>query len=76
MIEYEKDFRDYIAILLRRKGLLFWPAAAIFAVAVVVAFVLPPVYRSSATVLIEQPEIPPDLVQSMVTSYAGASTDY
>ena len=70
MIEYEKDLRDYIAILLRRKGLLFWPAAAIFAVAVVVAFVLPPVYRSTATVLIEQPEIPPDLVPSMVTSYA------
>lgn len=70
MIEFEKDLRDYIAILLRRKKLLFWPAAAIFAVAVVVAFVLPPVYRSTATVLIEQPEIPPDLVQSMVTSYA------
>ncbi len=70
MIEYEKDIRDYIAVLLRRKGLLFWPAVAVFTVALGVAFVLPPVYRSTATVLIEQPEIPPDLVQSVVTSYA------
>ncbi len=71
MIEYEKDIQDYIAILLRRKWLGFWPAVVIFPVAVVVAFVLPPVYRSTATVLIEQPEVPADLVQSMVTSYAA-----
>lgn len=34
------------------------------------AFALPPVYRASATILIEQPEIPKELVRSTITSYA------
>jgi len=34
------------------------------------ALTLPPLYRSSATILIEQQEIPQDLVRSTVTSYA------
>ncbi|MDH5572928.1 MAG: lipopolysaccharide biosynthesis protein, partial [Gammaproteobacteria bacterium] len=35
-----------------------------------IAFLLPAVYRSSATILIEQQEIPQDLVRSTITSYA------
>ena len=35
-----------------------------------IAFVLPPVFRSTATILIEQQEIPQDLVRSTVTSFA------
>lgn len=44
--------------------------AGIVALFVLVALLLPPVYRSSATVLIEQQEIPQDLVRSTVTSFA------
>ena len=36
----------------------------------ILAFVLPPVYRSSATILIEEQDIPSDLVRSTITSYA------
>lgn len=35
------------------------------------AFGLPSIYRSEATILIEQQEIPDDLVRSTVTSFAG-----
>lgn len=61
---------DYLALLKRRKTLLIGAVIAVFAISVVVAYVWPPVYRSMATILIEEPEVPSDLVQSTVTSYA------
>lgn len=61
---------DYLALLKRRKTLLIGTVIAVLAISVVVAYVWPPVYRSTATILIEEPEVPSDLVQSTVTSYA------
>ena len=61
---------DYIAILRRRRWYLIVPAVVIFAVAVAVAMLMPATYRSEATILIEQQQIPQDLVRSTVTSYA------
>lgn len=66
----EMNLGDLKAILLRRRWALILPAGIIFLLAVVIAFVLPSVYRSSATILIEEQEIPPDLVQTTVSSYA------
>jgi len=62
---------DYLAILRRRKGQLIWPALLILAISVGLAVFLPSSYRSEATILIEQQEIPSDLVRSTVTSYAN-----
>ena len=62
--------QDLRAILKRRKKALILPALIIFAIAVVVAMALPSIYRSTATILIEQQEIPREYVMSMVTSYA------
>ncbi len=62
---------DYLAILRRRKKTFLVPAFLVFAAAVALAMWLPPVYESHATILIEQQEIPSDLVRSTVTSYAG-----
>ncbi len=45
-------------------------SGAIFAISVLVAFLLPPVYRSTATILIEEQEIPQHLIRSTITSYA------
>jgi len=45
--------------------------AAVFLLAVAIALILPPVYRSTATILIEDQDIPRELVQSTVTSYAA-----
>lgn len=52
-----------------------WVVAAVvlvlvFGVGAAIALLLPPVYRSTATILIEQQEIPQDLVRSTITSFA------
>lgn len=61
---------DYLAILKRRKWQLIVPTALLAILAVLAALLIPPVYRSSATILIERQEIPADLVRTTVTSYA------
>lgn len=61
---------DYFAILRRRKMQVFIPLTIILVIMVSLAFGLPPVYQSSATILIEQQEIPQELVRSTVNSYA------
>ena len=61
---------DYLGILRRRIWYLIIPAILIFVVAAAVAAWMPATYRSTATILIEQQQIPQDLVRSTVTSYA------
>jgi len=65
-----KTIQDLTGILKRRKWALVLPAVIIFAIAAVVALALPSIYRSTATILIEEQEIPREYVMSMVTSYA------
>jgi uncharacterized protein involved in exopolysaccharide biosynthesis len=69
-LEYQKDIGDYLSAVTRRKVPLLVTAVIILVVAAVVAMVLPPVYRSTATILIEEQEIPQDLVRTTITSYA------
>ena len=61
---------DLIKIIKRRRLGLIVPAFTVFALFVLIAFILKPVYRSTSTVLIEEQEIPPQYVMSTVTSYA------
>ncbi|MDP2381543.1 MAG: Wzz/FepE/Etk N-terminal domain-containing protein [Nitrospirota bacterium] len=65
-----KDLYDYLALLRRRKTLILMVAAALLAASAALAFLLPAVYRSTATILIEEQEIPPDLVRSAIATYA------
>lgn len=65
-----KSMQDYLAMLRRRRVLVASIASLVVLAAVIFALALPPVYRASATILIEQQEIPPDLVRSTVSSYA------
>lgn len=67
----EQHLSDYLEILRRRKKQVLRVAAAIFIFSVILAFVIPPVYRSEATILIEQQEVPQELVRSTVTGYAN-----
>ena len=48
---------------------IFIPAIVVFFLAAIIAFILPPVYKSSCTILIEAQEIPADFVRSTVTGY-------
>ena len=70
MDEDTKGLGDYLEVVRRRRWQLLLPALAILLAAVASAWLIPPVYRSSAAILIEQQEIPQDLVRSTVTSYA------
>ena len=61
---------DILAILRRRKKSLILPAVAVIFLAALVALLLPPIYRSTATILIEEQEIPSEFVMTTVTSFA------
>ncbi len=67
----QKTLQDYLAVLKRRWLQILLPAVVLFLLAAVVAFMLPATYRSTATILIEEQEIPRDLVRSTITSYAA-----
>jgi uncharacterized protein involved in exopolysaccharide biosynthesis len=69
-LESAKSLRDYLAIGKRRWRVAAWSFVVVFLIGVAVALLIPPVYRSSATILIEQQEIPQDLVRSTITSFA------
>ena len=62
---------DFIGIVRRRFKVLAIASSSILTLAIITAFLLPPVYKSTATILIQQQEIPEDLVRSTVTSYAS-----
>jgi uncharacterized protein involved in exopolysaccharide biosynthesis len=68
--EQTKDLRDFIDAFRRRRTLVFIIFTVIFSIAVLVAFLWPPTYRSTATILIEEQGIPADMVRSTITTYA------
>jgi protein tyrosine kinase modulator len=64
------DLLYYAGLLRRRFFFVLLPCVVVFGAAVAIAFSIPPVYRSSATILVESQQIPQDLVRSTVTSSA------
>jgi uncharacterized protein involved in exopolysaccharide biosynthesis len=68
--EHSKELSDYIDAFRRRRTSIMSIAAVFFAISVIVALAWPPVYRSMATILIEEQEVPSDLIRSTITSYA------
>jgi polysaccharide chain length determinant protein (PEP-CTERM system associated) len=61
---------DYFKIAKRRKWSFILPFVIVTVLAGGVALLLPPKYRSTATILIEEQEIPADFVTATVTSFA------
>src|SRR5215813_9814201 len=61
---------DHIATLRRRRVLMLASFAVVLVICILVAVLWPATYRSSATILIEQQEVPTDLVRSTISSYA------
>ena len=64
-----KTLGDYIRIFQRRKKSILIPFFLLFFTTCIIAFSLPSVYRSSATILIEEQEVPPEFIRSTVTGY-------
>jgi len=70
MEQDKNNLSNYIATMRRIKGRWITVSLVIFLTGLSIAFGLPAVYSSSATILIEQQEIPQELVRSTVTSFA------
>ncbi|GAB6907121.1 Polysaccharide chain length determinant protein [Desulfosarcina cetonica] len=70
MEEHPLVLGDYVDILKRRKWALAVPAIIVVLVAGLVALLLPSIYKSSATILIEEQDIPAEFVMTTVTGYA------
>lgn len=68
--EEVKTLGEYLQMFKRRKKQFLIPVVILSLLALIIAFALPAVYRSTATVLIEQQEIPQDLVRSTISTYA------
>lgn len=66
--QLNEEIRHYLMILKRRWLLLVLSFVAVLTAGIVVALTLPPVYRSSAVILVESQQIPDELVRSTVTS--------
>jgi polysaccharide biosynthesis transport protein len=69
-LEEGRTFGEYLDMVRRRWVAASIAFASVLVIAAAVALLLPPVYRSTATILIEQQEIPQDLVRSTITSFA------
>lgn len=65
------DVSEYLAVLRRRKLHFLLPFILVLGVSVYAALALPPVYKGTATILIEREEIPRDLVDTTITGYVA-----
>ena len=70
-MESEFHLGEYIAILKRRYIYLILPFIVVLGGSIAVAVLIPPVYQSSGTILIESPQIPDAMIRSTVTSLAS-----
>ena len=68
---YELTLHDYIDILRRRALLMITVFTTVILIASALAILLPPVYQSSGTILIESQQISSDIIASSVTGFAS-----
>ncbi len=62
--------QEVLAALRRRKGEILTTVIVIASLSAIVAIAFPATYRSAATILVQEQEVPPDLVRSTITSFA------
>jgi len=74
-MESSLDIREFVSIFKRRRWWFVIPTTAILALAILLIFILPPIYRSKATILIESQDIPEDLVPALVGDYIDRRLD-
>ena len=64
------SLQTYVAMFHRRRTLIVLAGGVLLSFSLAAAFLWPATYRSMATILIEEQEIPSELVHSTITSYA------
>ncbi len=65
-----QSLQDYVAMFHRRRTLVVLVGGVLLGLSLAAAFLWPATYKSMATILIEEQEIPSELVHSTITSYA------
>jgi len=68
-MENDVHVQHYLDVLKRRKFHFIIPAIIVFFAAATIAFVLPPVYKATATIVIESHAVSENLVHSAVSGY-------
>jgi succinoglycan biosynthesis transport protein ExoP len=68
--ESVQNLQAYVAILHRRRTPIVLAGGILLSLSLAAAFLWPATYKSMATILIEEQEIPSELVHSTITSYA------
>ncbi len=71
MEEQTLDFSDYLDAFKRRRTSILVIAVTVFLIGALAAWLWPATYKSSATILIKEQDIPPEMVRSTVTSFAS-----
>ncbi len=71
LVDEGKGLGDFLAALKRRRWLGLLTAAAVFIAGALAILFWPTLYTSTAVVLIEEPEVPQELVQTTVTTFAA-----
>ncbi|MCS6296450.1 MAG: lipopolysaccharide biosynthesis protein [Nitrospira sp.] len=64
------NLQDYLTIFRRRKRSILLAGGFLLCLSVIAALLWPPTFKSTATILIEEQEVPAELVHSTITSYA------
>jgi uncharacterized protein involved in exopolysaccharide biosynthesis len=69
-VSKQKGLTDYLIVIKRRKWKMLSQIIVFIAITITVALFLPSIYRASAIILIEQQDIPSEMVKSTITSFA------
>ena len=64
------NLQEYLTIVHRRKHVILLAGGFLLCLSVIAALLWPPTFKSTATILIEEQEVPAELVHSTITSYA------
>ena len=67
---YQLTLHDYLDMAQRRAGLIAATFVGVLLIGLGITVAMPPVYQSTATIVIESQQVPTDMVQATVTSYA------
>jgi uncharacterized protein involved in exopolysaccharide biosynthesis len=68
--------QDYITIFKRRRWQILVPTILLLTITFLSAIYWPPNYKSTATILIEEPNVPRDLVSSAATGFADQQLQF
>ncbi|MCS6264024.1 MAG: lipopolysaccharide biosynthesis protein [Nitrospira sp.] len=68
--ESSVTLQDYLKVVRRRSTIILLVAGLFLTLSIAAAMLWPPTFRSTATILIEEQEVPAELVHSTITSYA------